>query len=330
MTNISDSDWETFVSQFSNAHLLQTTAWGQLKSDFGWYARRVIAENTGAQILFRRLPLGLTWAYLPKGPVGTQWDRIWPQVDAVCRQNRAIFLKVEPDIWENESDSFLSWLPVNQFQRSPHDIQPPRTILVDISLPEDEILAGMKQKTRYNIRLAARKGVKTAFSDDVDRFYQLMQVTGERETFGVHSAAYYRRAFELFAPQDQCRLISAEFDGKWLAALMIFALGDTAWYFYGASSNEHRNLMAPYAAQWAAIRWAKSKGCTRYDLWGVPDADGDELEAHFMARHEGLWGVYRFKRGFGGQVIRMKGTWDRVYNPILYSLYRLWMKKNES
>ncbi len=274
MTNISDSDWETFVSQFSNAHLLQTTAWGQLKSDFGWYARRVIAENTGAQILFRRLPLGLTWAYLPKGPVGTQWGRIWPQVDAVCRQNRAIFLKVEPDIWENESDSFLSWLPVNQFQRSPHDIQPPRTILVDISLPEDEILAGMKQKTRYNIRLAARKGVKTAFSDDVDRFYQLMQVTGERETFGVHSAAYYRRAFELFAPQDQCRLISAEFDGKWLAALMIFALGDTAWYFYGASSNEHRNLMAPYAAQWAAIRWAKSKGCTRYDLWGVRGTKG--------------------------------------------------------
>ena len=104
---------------------------------------------------------------------------------------------------------------------------------------------------------------------------------------------------------------------------MAFRQGQDAYYFYGASSNEYRNLMATYLIQWAAIRWAKSQGCTRYDLWGIPDADLTTLEAEFQQRRDGLWGVYRFKRGFGGQVVQSIGAYDYVYSPLLYQLYNL-------
>jgi lipid II:glycine glycyltransferase (peptidoglycan interpeptide bridge formation enzyme) len=118
-------------------------------------------------------------------------------------------------------------------------------------------------------------------------------------------------------------LLVAEYDGKPLAALMVFARGRHAWYIYGASNNEERNLMPTYLLQWEAMRWARSKGAEEYDLWGVPDKDEETLEANFTERNDGLWGVYRFKRGFGGELKRAAQALDRVYNPFLYKLY-LW------
>jgi len=330
MPEITNPEWDALVSRFPNSHLLQTAAWGDLKAKFGWEFARVATDWAGAQILFKPLPLGLSWAYLPKGPVGQDWEHLWPLVDAECRKRRSVFLKVEPHLWEGESDSVLGWLPTQGFRLSPHEIQPLRTLIVNLEGSEDEILARMKQKTRYNIRLSARKGIVVRTSHDVERFHNLILLTGERETFGVHSQEYYRRAYEHFAPQGQCELFIAEYDGEPLAAVMVFAFGATAWYFYGASSNQHRNLMAPYAAQWEAMRWARSQGCREYDLWGVPDTDLETLEAEFTSHRDGLWGVYRFKRGFGGQLKRGIGVWDRVYNPIVYTIYRLWMKKSQS
>jgi lipid II:glycine glycyltransferase (peptidoglycan interpeptide bridge formation enzyme) len=124
-----------------------------------------------------------------------------------------------------------------------------------------------------------------------------------------------------------CELLAASFEDALLAALMIFAKGERAWYFYGASTNQHRNKMPTYLLQWAAILWAKSKGCTQYDLWGIPDADEETLEAQFTQRADGLWGVYRFKRGFGGELMRSASAWDRVYNPVMYTAYRLLMAR---
>jgi lipid II:glycine glycyltransferase (peptidoglycan interpeptide bridge formation enzyme) len=181
----------------------------------------------------------------------------------------------------------------------------------------------MKQKTRYNIRLARRKGIVIRQTSDIESFHQLIQITGERETFGVHSQAYYQQAFDLFEPKGHCALLMAEFEEKPLAGLMVFAQGERAWYFYGASSNEQRHLMPTYLLQWKAIQWAKEQGCTTYDLWGVPDEDQETLEANFLDRNDGLWGVYRFKRGFGGELRRAAPAWDRVYNPLIYRLY-LW------
>ena len=111
---------------------------------------------------------------------------------------------------------------------------------------------------------------------------------------------------------------------------MVFAQGHRAYYFYGASSNEHRNLMAPYAVQWSAMQWARTKGCTSYDLWGVPDYELEYLESEFAQKNDELWGVYRFKRGFGGALIRSIGAWDLVYNPIFYLIYQIWVKKTQT
>ncbi len=322
MPQVSLTDWNHFLESHPHAHVLQTGEWGELKSAFGWDAVRIVSGDAGVQILFRKLPLGFTVAYMPK-PVADdgQWtmdDGFWEEVDSVCKKHRAIFLKVEPDTWDDQ--------PLNmdhgpRSMVSPHNIQPPRTIVVDIRGTEDEILARMKQKCRYNIRLAEKKGVTVRAWDDLDGFHKLMTVTGGRDGFGVHSLEYYRRAYKLFHPTGMAELLVAEFEGKPLAALMVFARGHRAWYVYGASNDEERNRMPTYLLQWAAIQWARAKGAEEYDLWGVPDEEEVKLEAEFESRHDGLWGVYRFKRGFGGALKRSQQAMDRVYNSLLYWAY---------
>ena len=338
MSELSFTEWNRFLQSHPNTHILQTGEWGELKSAFGWDAERIVSGNAGIQILFRKLPLGFTVAYAPKPILDdgqrTIGDRFWNEVDAVCKKRRAIFLKIEPDTWESDSNVSRRWMvdaaPKSGdfgLRASPHNIQPPRTIVVDIRGTEDEILARMKQKTRYNIRLAEKKGVTVRTWDDIPAFHKMMLVTGGRDNFGVHSQEYYRRAYELFHPTGMAELLVAEYEGKPLAALMVFARGQRAWYVYGASNDEERNRMPTYLLQWEAMKWARSKGAEEYDLWGVPDEDESKLEAQFETRHDGLWGVYRFKRGFGGELKRSRRAVDRVYSSLLYKIY-LWRMGN--
>lgn len=326
MPEVSLADWNTFLSNHPDAHLLQTGEWGELKSAFGWDpVRLVLGDGAGVQILFRHLPLGLTLAYLPKPAFSYQQlalsEQFWAAVDTVCKKRHAVFLKIEPDVWNDSSSAELR--NTHYATPSPRTIQPPRTIIVDLAGTEDDILARMKQKTRYNIRLAQKKGVTVRPWDDLSAFHQMMLVTGGRDGFGVHSLEYYQRAYELFHPTGMVELLVAEYESESLAALMVFARGRRAWYVYGASNDQERNRMPTYLLQWEAIRWARSKSAEEYDLWGVPDEDEESLEAHFTERSDGLWGVYRFKRGFGGELKRAVQALDRVYNPLLYRLY-LW------
>jgi lipid II:glycine glycyltransferase (peptidoglycan interpeptide bridge formation enzyme) len=152
----------------------------------------------------------------------------------------------------------------------------------------------------------------------------MMKQTGERDRFGVHSQAYYQAAYDLFHPSESGELFTAFYNDHPLASLMAFKRGKTAWYLYGASSSEMRNLMPTYLLQWQAMLWAKGKGCLEYDLWGIPDLEESDLEDNFTQResHEGLWGVYRFKRGFGGDILRSLGAYDRVYSSGMYALYQ--------
>lgn len=331
MSEVSLSAWNSFLVNHPDAHLLQTGEWGELKSTFGWDpVRFILEEGVGAQILFRRLPLGLTLAYLPKpvfsDPLSMIRDQFWVQVDMACRKRHAVFLKIEPDLWEDSPHLVgegLGEAPPGGVRESPHNIQPPRTIVVSLQGTEEAILARMKQKTRYNIRLAEKKGVTVRSWTNLPAFHRMMLVTGGRDRFGVHSLAYYQRAYELFQAKGMAELLVAEFQGNPLAALMVFARGRRAWYVYGASNDEERNRMPAYLLQWEAMRWARSRGAEEYDLWGVPDEPEETLEAHFTERSEGLWGVYRFKRGFGGELKRAAQALDRVYNPLLYGLY-LW------
>jgi lipid II:glycine glycyltransferase (peptidoglycan interpeptide bridge formation enzyme) len=326
------SAWDRFVVD-REGHLLQTAAWGALKSQFGWRDEQVgITRDdelvAGAQMLTRRLPTGLgRLAYVPKGPL-MDWDD-QPQVspllttlDRAARARGAIALTLEPDL--PDEAIYCERLRALGFSPSPLDsVQPRRTIIVDISPDEDTILAAMKQKTRYNVRLATRKGVtvREAAESDLPIFHALTAVTATRDRFGVHTPDYYEAAYRLFVPQGRARLLLAEFEGEPVAAVMAFALPPRAWYFYGASSNTHRERMPTYLLQWETMRWAKSLGCTTYDLYGVPDEDKEVLEDEFTQRSDGLWGVYRFKRGFGGLLVRSVGAWDRVYARLRYQLY---------
>jgi peptidoglycan pentaglycine glycine transferase (the first glycine) len=316
-------EWEQFIAGRPDAHLLQTAAWGRLKSAFGWSAETLQNGQTGALVLFRRLPLGFSIGYIPRGPTPADLpalEALLPQLDALCRTRRAAFLKVEPDIADGSSADDLRRMG---FLVSPNTVQPPRTILVDLRGSEEEILARMKPKTRYNIRLAARHEVGVSESEDFSAFARLMETTGARDSFSVHSGDYYRQAYAEFSPGGQSALLLATLTGETLAGLMVFAQGKRAWYLYGASSDIKREVMAPYLLQWEAMRWARARGCEVYDLWGIPDADEQTLETEFASRQDGLWGVYRFKRGFGGRVWRSVGAWDRVFISPLYWLYRL-------
>jgi peptidoglycan pentaglycine glycine transferase (the first glycine) len=329
--------WNSFVAASPTGHLLQSWQWGQLKAAFGWQAIRVGIEDrgrlvAGAQVLFRFFPLlspYLSIAYVPKGPIldfGNQEisEALLSAIHRLARQKRAILLKIEPELSHNPA--VARQLQAFGFRPSQHTIQPRSTIHIDLQADLDEILARMKSKTRYNVRLAGRKGVlvREGTADDLPIFCRLIELTGRRDDFAVHSQGYYEMAYRLFVPSGLARLFLATYSGKVIAGLMVFAFGQRAWYMYGASSARERNRMPNHLLQWEAIRWARWQGCLTYDLWGVPDEVGKEPERYDRTvtdRQGGLWGVYRFKQGFGGQVVRYVGAFDYVYRPTWAWLY---------
>lgn len=344
--------WDSFVSSHPKGHLLQSWAWGEFKERHRWPAERVLVSDShgqplaGAQILFREVA-GVALAYIPKGPVMDWQDRpvadeLMRAIRQATRKHRALYLKIEPN--ELEDPALAGMLAERYgFQVSSETIQPRSTIRVDLSgepgiLSAKEPapgtwLARMAPKHRYNIKLASKRGVTCRLADPADfgAFYQLMVVTGKRDQFGTHAASYYRDAWEIFqkAPQGNSALVLAELEGKIIAAAMVFAFGEESAYLYGASSDENRRDMPTYLVQWSAMLWAKEQGARYYDFWGIPEEVGEagvELENDKLAQknvRDGLWGVYRFKQGFGGETIRYAGAFDLPYNR---PLYKAWQK----
>lgn len=333
--SLPDDRWDAFVAGHSDGHVLQTSRWGRLKSRFGWRVERVaLAEGerivAGGQMLLRRLPWGQSLGYLPKGPL-VDWERpahvrlLLQGLQDIGRAYRAAFLKLEPDLPDSPR---LELLLASYGLRRGHPVQPRSTIHIDLTQGLDAVLAGMKQKWRYNVRLAARKGVvvRPGTAADLPVFHRLNEETGQRDRFGVHQPAYYEAAFELFTKDDTARWLLAEYQGRVLAAIVVFALGRKSWYMWGASSSQERRRMPNHALQWAGMQWAAARGCEIYDLWGIPDAVGADPQrwaSKYAERRNGLWGVYRFKQGFGGQVVRYIGAWDLMMSSTGYRLYQL-------
>jgi lipid II:glycine glycyltransferase (peptidoglycan interpeptide bridge formation enzyme) len=285
---------------------------------------------------------------VPKGPV-VDWNApdqaraVLTMARAFGRKAHAALLKIEPEL--SDTPEVAARLASYGFIRSPQRVQPLSTIHIDLSADEETILSRMKPKWRYNVRLAERKGVsvREGAAADLPAIQRLMDVTGERDGFGVHSAEYHRTATALFAPSSsvpqggfalvrpssasaEMTWLLAEAEGEMLAAIAVFALGARSWYMWGASGESGRNLMPNHALQWAAMRWAKARGCTTYDLWGIPDEVGANPDAYAEPEswgEGGLWGVYRFKQGFGGQVVRYTGAWDMPLSRPGYALYKL-------
>ena len=324
--------WDASLTE-AGGHLLQTWAWGDLKAAFGWSVQRLAVTEgdrlvAGAQVLYRRLgPVSV--AYVPRGPWGdlanpTVMRALFAGLHAQARRRRAIFLKVEPPIAEGSANAEL--LAACGFRPSAQRVQPLSTIVVDLSADLVAIGGRFKPKWRYNVGLAARRGVSVHAGgpEDIGAWYWLMELTGRRDGFGIHPEGYYRRFFALMGPR--ARLLLAEHQGQLLAGIAVTAFGAQAIYMYGASGDEQRNLMPNHLLQWEAMQWAKAQGCTEYDLWGIPDevGKGGEAateEAPSGGSEAGLAGVYRFKSGFGGSVMRTIGAWDHVYAPPLYWLY---------
>lgn len=309
--------WNTFVSSSPWGHILQSWEWGEIKARSGWEpVRLALSDETGlvaaAQALVRSLPYGVgRLAYVPKGPVLDYADaRLLSETLSALRllsvQRGVISLKIEPEVVEpSPVPSALE--QAGLVPASP--VQMRSTIWVDLTAPEEEILARQKQKTRYNTRLAERKGVqvRAGAASDIADWYRMYRVTAERDGFSIHPEEYYRTVLEELQPPGMAELLLAEHEGDLLAGIIVFSFGPEAQYMYGASSNEKRNLMAPYLLQWRGMQWAKARGARIYDLWGIPDR---------LEESEDLWGVYRHKRGYGGDMVRYIGAFDMVRAPL--------------
>jgi lipid II:glycine glycyltransferase (peptidoglycan interpeptide bridge formation enzyme) len=254
--------------------------------------------------------------YAPKGPaLGYRdpkvVDRVLDDLEGYCRRRRAVFLKVDPD---TDLATVVERLTARGWRYSDEQIQFRNTALLDLRPTESELLAGMKSKTRYNTRLAGRRGVvvRQGTPDDIPAFYRVYAETGQRDGFAIRVFEYYDDVWRTFLRAGLAHMLLAEVEEQMVAGLIVFRFGDKAWYMYGASSARHRDKMPNYALQWEAIRWARSVGCTLYDLWGAPDT---------LDKQDRLWGVWRFKEGLGAQFAPHIGAYDYPANRLLYWAY---------
>ena len=317
--------------------LLQSAMWGRFKSRFGWEAKAFVVEwAEGGEkpllVLSRRIAPGIIMAYIPWGP---ELPAAFPadsvlQAEAAAELALALrphlsgaaFVRFDPP-WFAQDGIFPPELPA-PFRRASADIQPPDTVLIDLTQSEETILAAMKPKWRYNIALAEKRGVVVTSDGEqaVDVFYRLLKETAGRDGIAIHNVEYYRTLFDECGKEAadcsngtvplQLRLYIAEHEGDALAAVVVLFRGKEATYLYGASANIKRNLMASYALQWRAMREAKAFGCVEYDLFGIPPNENPD---HPMA------GLYRFKTGFGGRIIHRGGSWDYPCKPALCALF---------
>jgi len=318
---INDRDeWDRIIRAFAEYSITHSYDWGELKGAFGWRPFRVALFDgddavAAAQVLARRIPvLGGCLLYAPRGFLcdHTNAGTVNTLVNVVGEFGRyagAVVLKVEPMVRAGGDVSALTGLG---FKPTRKGVQPKTTLALDLTQTEDELLAGMHRRTRYNARLAVRKGVEITDGNDaghLDAFYKMLEETSERKHFLVHNRDYYDRILALFGPTG--RIFLARHEDTVISGAFVLRFGKYAYYSYGASRREHSETKSTQAVQWAAIRWAKESGCEVYDFWGVPDEPAPDHP---------LYGVYKFKTGFGGDIVRYAGAFDLPLKPLKYRL----------
>jgi peptidoglycan pentaglycine glycine transferase (the first glycine) len=326
--------WDAFVSSWSHFGLLQGSGWGDFKGRSGWKVFRIAVEVAGelvagAQMLVRPLPLGVaSLAYIPRGPL-VDWgepevvEALLRGLHRVARQRRAIALKIEPPL--PQTPAAIARLTSHGFRRSRFDNQPQATLINDLTPDLDSILADMSSTTRYNLRYSERKGVtvREGSRDDLPIAYELLRSTAGRGEFPVRPLDYYATQWEVFAPAGRLKLFLAMYEGQAIAMSVPAAFGDRAASLHSGSSDTYRKLKPNDLLAWSCLRWAKEQGCRTYDFWGIPDEAGEMLlrgETVPEGRRGGLWGVYYFKRGFGGSPCLYVGAYDFVYSRAAYGL----------
>lgn len=324
------AQWDGWLRTFSAPHVLQSWAWGVLKSRWGWSVERwaLVADDAPhacVQLLRRDAkPLPFCVLYAPKGPLARDphaYEAALAWLEARARAQRAIWVKADGD----PAASALTLadqravLRARGWRFSPQQVQFRNTAITDLRKDDAALLAAMKPKWRYNIRLAERRGVRVRLARpitdaDAALLNALYAETAQRDGFAIREPRYYA---DVWRTMDATAFI-AERGHEVLAALVLITFGARAWYFYGMSGNVGREHMPNHLLQWHAMRWARDQGCTVYDWWGAPEHEED-------ADHP-LSGVWRFKQGFGAQFVEGIGAWDYAPQRWLYALYLRWQR----
>ena len=337
-SEIVDRDqWNSLLRKLPSAHILQSWDWGEFKRQtIGWQPTRLAFKSGGNAVALASVGLrGLgpfKVLYVSKGPVLDYGNEpvlhgVLDTLESRARDMGALWLKIDPDVvlaTGIPGDEGAETMPLGGQIRaqlkdrgwrfSDAQVQFRNTIKFDLRRTEDELLMAMSGNTRRKIRVAERKGVtvRAACDDDLAILYELYRITAARDRFLIRRYDYYKRAWQAFMGAGLAHALIAEYEGEPIAHVILFHFGSTCWYFYGASGDRERQRMPNYILQWEAIKWAKAQGYANYDMWGAPDVFDDS---------DGMWGVYQFKRGFRGQVVRHIGAWDYAPRPWLYETY---------
>lgn len=323
--NKNTKDIEPFIKAHSKGHYMQAPQWAKVKSN--WKNEVIIAEDDLGNIkgimsiLIRKIPFfKYTMMYSPRGPVCDIDDKetfkaLLDHAKLLAKTYKSYVIKLDPDI-EIENKEFGQIVKeigfkIKGISKNFEGIQPRFVFRLNIKdKTEEELLQSFHQKTRYNINLASRKGVtvKIGSREDIPEFHKIMMDTGIRDKFVVRSAEYFEKMYDNMAP-EHLRLYTAYYEGKMVSGTVAILYGNKVWYLYGASSNESRNVMPNYLLQWEMIKWAKESGCDIFDFRGI---SGDLTESN------PLYGLYKFKKGFNGNLTEFVGELDFVFNPFIY------------
>jgi len=308
-----EKQWNTSVG-----HPLQTWEWGEFRKKMGIDVVRLIAEEKKGktqywQLSFHNIPhTPYTVGYFPKGPMPDQF--MINEFMKLGKEKKAVYIQLEPN---NISDLRL---PTSDLQLIPshHPLFTRYTFVLDITKSEDELLKNMHHKTRYNIKVAQKHGViiKEDSSDVAFKAYlRLSEETTQRQGFYAHNRHYHQTMWNTMRENGLAKLFTASYNGEILTAWIIFCHGRTIYYPYGASSRNHREVMAPNLMLWEIVRWAKTAGYKKFDLWGAMGPNPDP--------NDPWYGFHRFKEGYHPELVEFIGSYDLVINPVLYKLYCL-------
>lgn len=319
-------DWNNFVSAQEFGHVIQSWEWGEFKKTVGTPPVRigVFREKqlvASAQYTLHPVPYTKKFiGFLPKGPILSTLEPLPVLLDGLktsAEDYNCAFLKIEPNIPQGSLEAEKVFKE-RELLKSQKEIFARHTLYLDLTKTEEELLASMHEKWRYNIRLSQKKGVvveEKKDTDSLENFVYLQKQTAQRARFFVHTDQYYRNLWLTLQPAGLAYLLTASYQKQTLASWLLFCFGKTLYYPYGASSEEHRELMPSHALMWEAIRLGKRLGCTKFDLWG---AAGPEAGAN-----DPWQGFTRFKMGFGPSLVSLLGTYDLVIETGWYKALNL-------
>lgn len=295
-------------------HILQSTEWGEFKTIFGTSSHRI----GNLQLTKHKIPfLPFYVGYAPRVNFDKQ-KFSWKELKEIASQEKIAFIRFDvPNMTVEETSKGVGARIFQEIKenckKSPRSTFARWNVIMDISKSEQEIVSAFSQKTRYNIKLASKKGVYTKIENDekgFNTFYKLLKETSKRHNFLIHPENYYKKILELFSQHSMVNIINAYYEDTPLASWMVLNYRKTMYYPYGASSEAHKNLMASNLVAWEAIRLAKSLNCETFDMWGATND-----------RNNPWWGFTRFKLGYGGELVQYIDSYDFVINKPIYIIF---------